>query len=315
MENRSYTVAAGLFVLLLIALLIGGVLWFDERGHPRGVPYDLISDTSVTGLRVGATVRLRGVEVGQVQSLGFDANDQAKIRVRISVDPKFRLFKSSYGKLSYQGLSGNSYVELDFSNDEREVLASSWPVPARIPLRRSSWAALPDTGERFLATFTETLGRVNSVLTPENSEHFSQLLTKLTAAAEGVTAIERDLHPAVRRVGTVVTDADEAIRSADTALKDLDTLVVDARTHIGALDAMGEGVHQTGLAARKLEQALALDTLPKLNQLLSGASQNSDTLQELLEQLKTQPQSLLFGTQSRPPGPGERGFSPPRLSQ
>jgi phospholipid/cholesterol/gamma-HCH transport system substrate-binding protein len=119
----------------------------------------------------------------------------------------------------------------------------------------------------------------------------------------------------VRRVGTVVTDAHETLRSAHKTLEDLDTLVADARTHIGALDSVGEGAHQTGLAARGVEQALVLDTLPKLNQLLSGLSQNSDTLQEFLEQIKEQPQSVLFGAQTRPPGPGENGFSPPRISQ
>jgi phospholipid/cholesterol/gamma-HCH transport system substrate-binding protein len=81
------------------------------------------------------------------------------------------------------------------------------------------------------------------------------------------------------------------------------------------LDEVGEGVHETGLAARGVEQALVLDTLPKLNILLSGLSQNSDTLQELLGQIKEQPQSLIFGVQPRPPGPGESGFSPPRISQ
>ena len=315
MENRSYTIAAGLFVLLLIALLIGGILWFDERGHLRGIPYDLISSSSVAGLTIGASVRLRGVEIGQVQSIGFDANDPAKIRVRITVDPKFHIFKGSCGTLSYQGLSGNAYVELDFPNEEREVLASSLPVPAQIPLRRSSWAALPDTGERFLTTFTGTLKRVDSVLTPDNSQQLSRLLTRLTAAAEGVTVIAHDLQPAVKRVGTVVTDADETLRSAHKTLRDLDTLVADARTHFGALDVAGEGVRQTGLAARGVQQALVLDTLPRLNQLLSGLSQNSDTLQEFLQQLKEQPQSVLFGAQPRPPGPGENGFSAPRISQ
>jgi phospholipid/cholesterol/gamma-HCH transport system substrate-binding protein len=166
-----------------------------------------------------------------------------------------------------------------------------------------------------LTTFTGTLERVNSVLTPDNSQRFSRLLTQFTATAEGVTAIAHDLQPAVRRVGTVVTDAHETLRSAHKTLEDLDTLVADARTHIGALDSVGEGAHQTGLAARGVEQALVLDTLPKLNQLLSGLSQNSDTLQEFLEQIKEQPQSVLFGAQTRPPGPGENGFSPPRISQ
>ena len=308
MENRSYTVGAGLFVLFLIALLIGAILWYEERGHLRGVPYDLISSTSVAGLTIGATVRLRGVEIGQVRSIGFDANDPTKIRVRISVDPNYHLSKGSYATLSYQGLSGNGYIELDFPNDERGVLASSLPVPARIPLRRSSWATLPDTGEKFLTKFTGTLERVNSVLTPENSQRVSQMLSQFTAAAEGVTAVAHDIRPAVRRVGIVITDAHKT-------LNDFDVLVADARTHMGALDEVGEGVHQTGLAAHGVEQALVLDTLPKLDQLLSGLSQNSDTLEELLGEIKEQPQSLLFGAQPRPPGPGEKGFSPPRISQ
>jgi phospholipid/cholesterol/gamma-HCH transport system substrate-binding protein len=199
-------------------------------------------------------------------------------------------------------------VELDFPNGAREVLASSLPVPARIPLHRSSWAALPDAGEKFLTTFTGTLEHVNSVLTPDNSKRLSRLLGQSTAAAERITAIAHDLQPAARRAETVVKDA-------DITLQDVDKLVAEARTHIGVLDEVGEGAHQTGLAARGVEQELVLDTLPKLNQLLSGLSQNSDTLQEFLEQLKERPQSVLFGVQPRPPGPGERGFSPQRISQ
>jgi phospholipid/cholesterol/gamma-HCH transport system substrate-binding protein len=311
MENRPYTVGAGLFVLLLLALLIGAVLWFDERGHLRGVPYDLISNSSVAGLAIGATVDLRGVEIGQVQSIGFDAQDPATIRVRISVDPKFPVVKGSYATLNHQGLSGNAYVELDFSGDAHEALVSSAKSPARIPLHRSSWAALPDTGEQFLTTFTSTLGRVNSVLSPDNAQHLSRALIEFSAAAEQITAIARDLRPVARRVGPVVTDADETLRAAHRTVKDLDALVTDVRTHIGVLDEVGDTAHQTGLAVRGVEQALVLETLPKFNQLLQGLSQNSNTLQELLEQLKLRPQSVLFGLPAPPSGPGERGFSPP----
>jgi phospholipid/cholesterol/gamma-HCH transport system substrate-binding protein len=314
MENRAYTLGAGLFVLLLLASLLGVILWFNDRGHPHGVPYDLISSSSVAGLTVGATVSLRGVPIGRVQSIGFDANDSANIRVGIAVDSKFRLRKGSYATLNYRGLSGNAYVELDFPSGEHETLTSSLAAPAQISLRRSAWATLPDTSEQFLTSFTGTLGRVNSILTPGNGQQLSRLLVEFSAAAEQMGGIARDLRPAARRAGTMVTDADEALRSARRTLVDLDTLVADIQTRVGVLDAVGEGAHQTGLAARDLEQALVLNTLPKLNQLLQGLSQNSDSLQELLEQLKQQPQSVLFGVQSPSSGPGERGFSPPRTN-
>src|SRR5580692_6091934 len=142
MENRAYTLGAGLFVLILLAALIGAMLWFNERGRLHGVPYDLISSASVAGLTVGANVSLRGVQIGQVQSIGFDPDDPANIRVRIGIDSKVRLRKGSYATLNYQGLSGNAYVELDFPGAEHELLAGTSQAPAQIPLRRSSWAAL-----------------------------------------------------------------------------------------------------------------------------------------------------------------------------
>jgi ABC-type transporter Mla subunit MlaD len=82
MENRAYTLGAGLFVLLLLALFVGAILWFNERGHPRGVPYDLVTISSVAGLTVGATVSLRGVQIGRVQAID---STPTRLRAFVSV--------------------------------------------------------------------------------------------------------------------------------------------------------------------------------------------------------------------------------------
>jgi len=306
MENRAYTVAAGVFVVLLLAMLIGAIAWFNERGHIHGTPYDLITHTSVAGLAVGANVTLRGVQIGQVQSIQFDADEPETVRVRIAVDPRFVLRKGSYATLDYQGLSGDAYVDLDFPNQEHEVLTSNERTPTRIPLGRSSWATLPDTGERFLTSFTATLGRVDSILTPENAQHLSHMLVDFSAAAEQITGLVGDLRPAASRIDVLTLEADDTLRSAHKTLGDIDSLAVGFQGHLGALDQVGEGAHQTGVAAQGIERALVGESLPKLDRLLDGLSQNSDALEELLEELRQQPQSVLFGTGLAPPGPGER---------
>jgi phospholipid/cholesterol/gamma-HCH transport system substrate-binding protein len=306
MENKAYTLGAGLFVLVLLVLLVAGILWFNNRGHLEGRVYDLVTSASVAGLTVGATVSLRGVEIGEVQSIQFDQDDPTSIRVRIRVDPRFVLRKGSYATLSFQGLTGDAYVELDFPSQSLEPLPSSAANPARIPLRPSAWAQLPDSGERFLTSFTGTLGRVDSILTPDNAQRFSQLLVKFSAAADEIADVARDLRPAAKRSEVVAVDADEALRAAHKTLADVDTLVVDVHAHIGVLDEVGEGVRQTGLAAQDVEAALVGGSLPKLDSLLEGLSENSDSLGELLEQLKQQPQSFVFGDHLPPLGPGER---------
>jgi phospholipid/cholesterol/gamma-HCH transport system substrate-binding protein len=307
MENKSYTMAAGVFVVVLLALLIGAILWFNDRGQSHGALYDLITSSSVAGLRVGANVTLRGVQVGQVQSIQFDSDDPSSIRVRVAVDPRFVLRKGTFATLSVQGLTGDAYVELDFPSQAHEVLTTSATSPARIPLRLSAWASLPATGEQFLTSFTNTLGRVDSVLSPENSQHLSRMLIDFSAAAEQVTALAHDLRPAASRVDILTLEADDTLRSAHQTLEDIDRLAVGFRGHLGALDQVGEGAHQTGLAAQGIQQALVGESLPKLDRLLDGLAQNSDALQELLEELRQQPQSVLFGTAPPAPGPGERG--------
>ena len=71
--------------------------------------------------------------LGRFRVFDLDAQDPATIRVRISVvDPKFPVVKGLYATLNHQGLSGNAYVELDFSGDAHEALVSSARSPARI---------------------------------------------------------------------------------------------------------------------------------------------------------------------------------------
>jgi phospholipid/cholesterol/gamma-HCH transport system substrate-binding protein len=299
--------AAGVFVVLLLAMLIGAIAWFNDRGHIRGALYDLITHTSVAGLSVGANVTLRGVQIGQVQSIQFDTDDPATVRVRIAVDPRFALRKGSYATLDYQGLSGDAYVDLDFPNQEHQVLTSNARAPAKIPLGRSSWATLPDTGAAFLTSFTATLGRLDSILSPDNAQRLSRMLVDFSAAAEEVTAVTHDLRPAASRVDVLTLEADDTLRAAQKTLEHIDGLAVGFQGHLGALDAVGDGARQTGRAAQELKQALLSDSMPKLERVLDGLSQNSDALQELLEQLRQQPQSVLFGTAMPPLGPGEGG--------
>jgi phospholipid/cholesterol/gamma-HCH transport system substrate-binding protein len=87
MENRSHAFIAGLFVILLSVLGIAGAVWLGPDKGPMRLPIDLLSTHSVTGLKVDAPVRFRGVDVGRVDSISFDSHQAGEIRVRIEVDP------------------------------------------------------------------------------------------------------------------------------------------------------------------------------------------------------------------------------------
>ncbi len=315
MENRAYAMAAGLFVLLLAALVVAGALWLGGAGL-RGVPYDVIADTSVAGLRPGAPVRVHGVDAGKVDSIGPDPLDPRRVLVRISVARGVQLMRDTYATLSYLGVTGLGYVELDDEGRSREPLLSSAAAPARIPMRPSWPSQIGGTAEGLLQAANTTLHRLDMLLSDENIGRASQLLVRLDAGAAQVAALAGELQPLARRLDHLITDADDAVRSTSPLVHNLNGLVSDVRTHIAALDDLGEGARATGQAARNVEHALVQGTLPRVDALVSQLSRDADALDQVLHEVRDRPQSLIFGAPPPPPGPGEPGFqaAPPRVT-
>lgn len=313
-EIRFEGLWSGVFVLLTVALLIAGALWLSGRTL-GGVPYDLIADASVAGLGRGAVVRLRGVDVGRVERVDFDPQDPRRVRVRIAVDRSVPLMADVHATLSYLGVSGAAYVELDYASDSRQALASSAAAPARIPLQPSWLSQLSGSADGFLRRLTSTLDRADAVLDERNVEHLSRLLVQLEAATVQVTALTTGLHPASKRIDGLLADVDQAARLAGPILRNFDGLTADVRARIGVLDELRASMHDTGQAVRGMERALVRDTLPRVDRLAQQLRRDADTLDQLLRELKDQPQSLILGAAPARPGPGEPGFQSPSVSR
>jgi phospholipid/cholesterol/gamma-HCH transport system substrate-binding protein len=299
MENRAYALSAGTFVVVFTALMIAAVLWLGG-GTPHGVPYDLITRRSVAGLAARAPVRLHGVEVGQVESIGFDPEDRRQVRVRVRIVPDALLMRGSWAHLSSLGISGNPYIELGYPEDASLVLHTSEDEPARVPLTPTGLAQLSDTGDEVLRKLGGTLARINDILTPETAAEISQLVRHSNAAAAKIRDLGTDLEPAARRARYLVADSDQTVQDADA-------LLASVRERVGVLDTLRD----TGQAVRDLTRRLSNETVPQINELAQHLQRNSDTLEQLLSEVRDRPQSVIFGVPPGTPGPGEPGFQAP----
>lgn len=339
MENRAHALAAGLFLLLLGAVALATVMWF--RGdHIERRALIVVTRESIAGLNVKAPVKLRGVEVGKVESIAFDPADARQILIGLQVNASAPLTRGTYAQLGYQGVTGLAFVALaDSGNDQRPLAAVAGDASGapRIDLRPTLLDQIADAGPRLLTGADEATRRVNAVLSDPNRAQLEHALAALGTALDEVNQLLAALKPAAQAAGPLLVHLDQASRDADAvlaasaerldalraplarldrAVQDFDQLAVDGaalsrelQARSAQIDRLGSAAAQLETTTRHLDRALGASEPAGTAPLLPELVRTSQALTALAHQLGEQPQSLLFGRPPTVPGPGEAGFA------
>ncbi|KRB87852.1 MlaD family protein [Noviherbaspirillum sp. Root189] len=309
MENKSHALIAGVFTLALLAAAILIGIWFN-RDQVQWVPYQIATKLSIPGLNPQADVRYRGLDVGKVNEINFDPNVPGQILVQISVKPDTPITQSTFATLGYQGVTGIAYVQLD-DDGSRPVRVPSSPAQiARIEMRPSLFDQLQNRGLAILEQTEEVAKRINTMLDPANQKAILGAFDNVSKAATALETIPRNLQPTLDRLPAVTAQAQRTLATLDSLSKDagnltrsLNGLTTGLQGPNGAIERITNSVEQVGAVANKIEY----ETLPLAN----DARSSLRALNRTLDNLSERPQSVLFGSPTVAPGPGEQGFSAP----
>jgi phospholipid/cholesterol/gamma-HCH transport system substrate-binding protein len=324
MEKRSHALMTGLFALIAIAGGIWAGFWMSGEDKDQS-PYILVSQNSVSGLAPEAYVRLRGVQVGKVDSIRFDPDNPRLILVKIEVDKGTPITKGTYAQLGFQGVTGLAHVRLEDRGGQPELLETSSESPARIELKPSLFEQIGSSGEALLTNANQTLNRLNAFLSDENQVQFSLALanvkdatTKIAAAAaqlergaQALPELARHVEQAVKPFPKLASDAQKALARAETLLGNVNSLASDVRDK-KVLDKVAASAERVGETGGAVGDAILHGTLPRLDQLIADLNKATHNLDRLIADLKQNPRSLVFGKPAPAPGPGEPGFIQPK---
>ena len=109
MANKSHALAAGIFVLVVAAMLAGLAIWLT-RDSANYEQYELSTKDGVSGLQPQAAVRYKGVAVGKVTRIGFDPQVTGNVLIRIAVNEQAPISPTTFAVLGYQGVTGLAHV-------------------------------------------------------------------------------------------------------------------------------------------------------------------------------------------------------------
>jgi phospholipid/cholesterol/gamma-HCH transport system substrate-binding protein len=318
MENKSHAIAAGAFVILVLALLVGLAAWLTrDTGDYRLL--EISSHEGVTGLQVQAGVRYKGVVVGRVRAIALDPAEVGNVLIRIAVNKAAPITKSTFAALGFQGVTGLAFIQLDDSGASTEALVASGDALPRIPMRANLMSRLSDRGADLLGQLDGATARVNALLVDANQKKLMDAVEQLGQAAASIRQLAQ--HADQANLPALAQEADATLKSlraasnrlgqtadgVDASVTALRTLSKRASDPGGTLDQIAQG----GDVLLATGQTLNTTLMPRLNRTADDAARTLRSVGRAVEAVGDNPQSLLLGNGPARPGPGEPEFVAP----
>ena len=224
MEEKVNFAVVGVFVMVLSAALIGGVLWLSS-GKSYGTSYDIYQTymkESVAGLNLKAPVRYRGVDVGRVQKIALAPGNVEQVQVTLAIERGTPIKVDTVAVLSTQGVTGIAFVDLTGgSRNSPELKAEPGaPYPAI-----SSGPSLMVRLDASLIDVARTFKNAARL-----SEDLPQLVQRIQRSADVFDSMSNDLA----RAGT-----NASVKFTSETLPEVRQLVMELRDMTAVLRRVG----------------------------------------------------------------------------
>ena len=314
MENKSHALAAGLFVVLLTAMVIGLSLWMG-RDNTNYTKYELSTKDAINGLQTQAAVRYKGVAVGRVTKIDFDPAKDGKVLITIAVNGEAPISQTTYAMLGLQGVTGLAHIQLD------DDATPGTPIPPgpdglpRLPMRPSPFGQIAEQGPIIMQQVEDATRKVNDLLSADNQRALITSLNNLGQAAQSIDALSKRLQvtvdtkldPALASIPQVAQDARKALAGIQQTSNDVGNSVKSLAAKGGAVDQMGTAVEKVSDAADNFNRG----TLPNLRRTMGDVGCAARRLGDTADSFQNNPQALIYGPSNALPGPGDQGVVAP----
>jgi paraquat-inducible protein B len=328
MSKKISPTLIGAFVCGALALLVAAVVVLGSGRlfrHTR--EFVLYFDSSVNGLRVGAPVKFKGVEIGAVKNivlqLGQDLN-VTKIPVIIEVDldkltargvqgsimedmEGFRqamIQRGLRGQLLMESLvTGLLYVGLDFFPGTPVVLVQR-------PDAKNTYQEIPTTA----TTLEQAQDAATRIIAKLEELDFKGVLTSLSASIDGINKLVNapELKDSLRSLAQTMPKIDEAVSGVQKAVTTIDGGMEKLTDNLGRTsDATREALQQIEVTLKQTDGTLKATEAAMVNvrsisdpdaatfyeiaRSLREVSAAARSLRLLADSIERNPRALIFG--------------------
>jgi phospholipid/cholesterol/gamma-HCH transport system substrate-binding protein len=304
-RKKSLYFVVGFFVTVGTLAAVSMILWLGASKYLRtGVKYVTYFDESVQGLQVDSAVKYRGVEVGSVENIHV-APDNRLIEVVIKVNLRKGTESKLVSQLKSAGITGIVFIELDNRDPKKPDRSPRITFKAEYPV-------IPSQSSDTARIFSQ-IDDIYKEIMKIDFEGISNGLKGTLKSVETTLSNPR-INSILANSDSVLAGLDKTIQLTNQRLEDhkLDEIlletkgaVTDARKLIKSVE--GE-LHAMKLADTAVKANRMVEGLEKKSRAISfeleatseNLRQTTDTLDQLMDRVRTTPSDILF---SKPPVP------------
>jgi phospholipid/cholesterol/gamma-HCH transport system substrate-binding protein len=298
-RNANYALVGLISTILMIAMIVF-VFWLANFALSQKYDtYDVVFHGAVTGLSRGGDVQFNGIKVGEVSDIQLDASDPNIVHAKARMRSDTPVRVDSQASLEPQGITGVNYIQITAGTTAKPLLKEA-TAPGKtlvIEAAPGTISSLLTGGGTAMQRAVETLNRINQVLSDQNIQKFSAIMSDVQA----VTA-------ELRQRKAIIADAQKALQDADQAAVQIRDL---AATSKGLVDSDGKrAIVKVGDAAQEIQAAaadlralvnklngptteFAATGLPQLTSAIASLETASRHLDQLVSEIQHDPRAFI----------------------
>jgi phospholipid/cholesterol/gamma-HCH transport system substrate-binding protein len=320
MEPKVNFTLVGLFIALLGAGLLAGVLWLSQTDY-RGVydRYYTYMDESVTGLSNDSSVKYRGVDVGRVKESVLNPDNPEQVRIALDIVRGTPVKEDTVAVLETQGLTGITTVNLTGGTRAAPLLKAkpgeNFPVINSQPsfyTQLSRSLARLTTGEQLpalLVNLNNLTQEARGLVDAQSRADFKHMLADLAQISKTIAGRRAELADSIVKADAALDRFAAVGKKLDERLPEM---LDQTATSVRALRDMTNEIGRAGASFGATVDGSRADiaqftgqTLPESGLLIAEVRQLTATLQRLASELEREPSALVFGRGRPVRGPGE----------
>ena len=339
----------GLFVIgaivagVLVLIVIGSGRWFQPK-----LTIETYFNESVQGLDIGSKLKYRGVAIGEVTRIAFTYNKyqldkpmaqraryvlvEAQILPRLlggraaagditnPENAKMEIERGLRMRLAPQGITGTSYLEIDYTDPPPSLLPIDWtPDNTYIPSAPSTFTALINSASEIMDQLHKldlevTLANLNKLLITSNarvgaidtaaiSQRAIKVLGRLEATLDNIDAKKISDEGVALLAELRVSNAELKKTLTNPALQKLPDDAAAALARVRAIiddPSIPNSIARLSRTLGRVDRILGLGEAD-LTITVENLRQITDNLRDLTEDAKRYPANVFFG--EPPPSP------------